>query len=68
MIKKHKLKGIGTKKNEVFEFLEEVAIQVKLIFLDHFFETIKIRLDNKQNKILVLIIFIAKFIKNLGKL
>tara|TARA_Y100000992_G_scaffold302227_1_gene275547 strand:- start:1836 stop:2594 length:759 start_codon:yes stop_codon:yes gene_type:complete len=68
MIKKHKLKGIGTKKNEVFGIFRRGGYSSKINFLDHFFETIKIRLDNKQNKILVLIIFIAKFIKNLGKL
>ena len=36
----------------------------KIKFYDHFVEEINIRLDNGQNKILVLLIFIYKYIKN----
>ena len=37
-------------------------------FLDHFKEEIRIRLDNKQNKLLVLIIIIYKSIKHIKKI
>ena len=68
MIIKEKLKGIGTKKNELFGIFRPGGFSSKIKFVDHFFETIKIRLDNKQNKFLVLIIFILKFLKNMKKI
>jgi hypothetical protein len=68
MIVGHKLKGIGTKKNELFGIFRPGGFSSKIKFIDHFFETIKIRLDNKQNKFLVLVIFILKFLKNMGKI
>ena len=37
-------------------------------FREHFFEEINIRLDNNQNKFLVLLIFIYKFIKHFKKI
>jgi len=68
MIVQHKLQGIGTKKNELFGIFRPGGYSSKINFIDHFFETIKIRLDNKQNKFLVLFIFILKFLKNLRKI
>ena len=68
MIVGHKLKGIGTKKNELFGIFRRGGFSSKIKFIDHFFETIKIRLDNKQNKFLVLFIFILKFLKNMKKI
>lgn len=68
MIVKHKLKGIGTKKNELFGIFRRGGFSSKIKFIDHFFETIEIRIDNKQNKYLVLLIFILKFLKNLNKI
>ena len=68
MIVKHKLKGVATKKNELFGIFRRGGYSSKIKFIDHFFETIKIRIDNKQNKLLVLIIFIFKFLKNIKKL
>ena len=68
MVIEHKLKGIGTKKNELFGIFRRGGFSSKIKFIDHFFETIKIRLDNKQNKFLVLFIFILKFLKNIKKI
>ena len=68
MIVKKKLKGIATKKNELFGIFRRGGFSSKVRFVDHFMETIKIRLDNKQNKFLVLIIFMLKFVKNIKKL
>ena len=68
MIVKHKLKGIGTKKNELFGIFRRGGFSSKIKFIDHFFETIEIRIDNNQNKYLVLLIFILKFLKNLNKI
>ena len=68
MIVKDKLKGVGTKKNELFGVFRRGGFSSKINFFDHFLEEIKIRLDNGQNRILVLIIFIYKFLKNISKL
>jgi glycosyltransferase involved in cell wall biosynthesis len=68
MIIKYKLKGIATKKNEVFGVFRRGGFSSKTKFIDHFMETIKIRIENKQNKFLVLIIFILKFLKNINKI
>ena len=62
------MKGIATKKSEVFGIFRRGGYSSKIKFIDHFFEEIKIRLDNQQNKLLILIIIIYKYIKNLTKL
>ncbi len=68
MIVKEKLKGIGTKKSELFGIFRRGGFSSTINFYDHFIEEIRIRLDNKQNKILVLLIFIYKYLKNFAKL
>lgn len=67
MIVKQKLKGIGTKKEEVVGNFRRGGYSSTIKFVDHFFEEIKIRIKNNQNKFLILIIFIYKYIKNLNK-
>ncbi len=67
MIVKHKLKGIGTKKDELFGIFRRGGFSSKIKFIDHFFEEIKIRIDNGQPKILVLFILIYKFFKHFKK-
>jgi glycosyltransferase involved in cell wall biosynthesis len=68
MIVKHKLKGIGTKKNELFGIFRRGGYSSTINFVSHFFEEIQIRIDNGQNKFLILFIFIFKFLKNLSKI
>tara|TARA_B100000989_G_scaffold209828_1_gene159149 strand:- start:12226 stop:13050 length:825 start_codon:yes stop_codon:yes gene_type:complete len=68
MIVKEKLKGVGTKKNELFGIFRRGGYSSQINFFDHFIEEIRIRLDNGQNRILVLMIFIYKFLKNISKL
>jgi len=64
MIIKHKLKGIGTKKNELFGIFRRGGFSSKQNFFEHTAECTKIRLDNGQNKLMVLLTFITKFIFN----
>lgn len=68
MIVKHKLKGIGTKKDEIFGIFRRGGYSSRINFFEHFGEEIRIRLDNGQNKLLILIIIIFKTLKNLNKL
>ena len=65
MIVKYKLKGIATKKNEIFGKFRRGGISSKIYFMDYLRETIKIRLDNGQNVLLVSAIFILKYTKYL---
>ena len=68
MIVKEKMRGIGTKKSELFGIFRRGGYSSKIDFIDHFFETIKIRIDNKQNKLIVLIIFILKYLRNFSRI
>ena len=68
MIVKHKLKGIGTKKIELFGIFQRGGFSSKVNFYDHLVECTRIRLDNKQNKIMVLITIIIKYLFNLKRL
>jgi len=68
MIVTHKLKGIGTKKKELFGIFKSGGFSSKVRFIDHLLECNKIRLDNNQNIIIVLIIFFIKLIYNFKKL
>ena len=67
MIVKHKLKGIGTKKDELFGVFRRGGFSSTINFWEHFGEEIRIRLDNDQNKILIFIIVILKFIIHMKK-
>ena len=66
MIVKKKLQGVGTKKDEIFGTFRRGGYSSTIKFFDHFKEEIQIRLDNGQNKILVLIIFVYKYLRNIS--
>ncbi len=68
MIVKKKLKGVGTKKNEVFGIFNRGGYSSTISFKDHFREEIQIRKDNGQSYITLLIIIIYKSIKNFKRL
>ena len=68
MVVLNKLKGLGTKKENIFGVFRRGGFSSKIKFLDHFKEEIRIRLDNKQNKLLVLMIIIYKSIKHIKKI
>ena len=68
MIVKKKMQDIGTRKNEIFGIFRRGGYSSTIKFSDHFKEEIQIRLDNKQNKLLVLLIYIYKYIKNFKKI
>ena len=64
MIVHHKMKGIASRKNELFGIFQRGGFSSKVNFFDHLIECTRIRLDNKQNKFMVLITVIIKFIFN----
>ena len=57
MIVKEKLKGIGSKKKEIFGIFRRGGFSSKVNFIDHFYEELQIRLDNGQSKIFVFFYF-----------
>lgn len=65
LIVHNKCNGIATKKNEIFGIFRPGGISATLDKEKHFFEKIQIRFDNKQNKLFLLLLIIAKFVKNL---
>ena len=67
MIVKKKMTGIATTKKEVFGIFRIGGFSSKINFIDHFFEETKIRIDNGQNKLLVLLIFVYKFFTHFRK-
>lgn len=68
MIVKKSMTGIATKKDEILGVFRRGGISSRLSFIDYLNETIKIRLDNGQNRLLVLLIFILKYLKNIRKI
>ena len=64
MIVKHKMIGIGSKKNEIFGIFRRGGFSSSISFKKKFFEELRIRFDNRQNIFLIAIIFIYKFIKH----
>ena len=68
MIVTKKLKGVASNKNEIFGIFRRGGFSSQVNFLDHLFECTKIRLDNKQNKFMVLLTFIIKFVCNIKRL
>ena len=68
MIVKHNLNGVGTKKNEIFGNFQRGGFSSKIKFFDHLVECTRIRLDNNQNKLMVLLTVIIKFLFNIKRL
>tara|TARA_B100000963_G_C22636947_1_gene678107 strand:- start:3552 stop:4289 length:738 start_codon:yes stop_codon:yes gene_type:complete len=68
MIKKYKLKGISTKKNEIFGRFRPGGLSSRINFLDYLRECNKIRLNNGQNLFQVYLIFILRILKNFKKI
>lgn len=68
MIVKHKLKGVGTKKNELFGIFRRGGYSSTIPFINRTLEEIQIRKDNGQSKLTIMIILIFKLFKNFNKI
>ena len=68
MIVKHKLKGIGTKKNEIFGIFRRGGYSSQIDFFDHLCECTRIRIDNNQNILIVLFTFLIKYLFNIKRI
>jgi len=67
MIVKNKMKGMATKKDELLGIFRRGGFSSTISFWDSFLEEIKIRYDNKQNILIIVVIFIYKFVRNIDK-
>ena len=63
MIVNFNLKGIATKKNEIIGEFKKGGFASTVNYIDHLKDLNKIRIDNHQNKFLVLFLYLFKIIK-----
>ena len=68
MIVKHKMKGMATKKNEVFGKFRLGGLSSSIKYIYFLKENNQIRLDNGQNKIIVFTIFVLRLLRNFKRL
>ena len=67
MILKFKMKGVATEKDEIFGEFRKGGFSSNFSYLEFLKENTQIRIDNGQNIILVYMIFLIRFIKNIRK-
>lgn len=63
MIVKYKMKGISSKKKEIFGEFSKGGFSSKINYIDHLADLNQIRIDNGQNKFLVYILYFVKILK-----
>lgn len=63
MIVKCKMKGISSKKREIFGEFSKGGFSSKINYMDHLVDLNQIRIDNGQNKFFVYILFLIKILK-----
>ena len=68
MIVKKKMKGIATKKSEIVGIFRRGGFSSKISYRRSFLEELKIRYDNNQNILNIIIIAIYKFFKHFKKI
>ena len=68
MIVKNKMKGVATKKTEIFGRFRPGGMSSKIRYIDFLKENSQIRIDNGQNKFIVLSIFILRLLRNFTRL
>ena len=68
MIVKHKMKGMATKKNEIFGIFRKGGLSSSIKYIDFLKENNQIRLDNGQSKLIVFSIFFLRLIRNFKRL
>ena len=65
MIVKKKLKGLATKRNEIFGYFRPGGYSSKQRYRNFLYECNQIRIDNGQNKIYVYFIFMLRILRNI---
>ena len=65
MIVKMKMKGIATKKNDILGYFSPGGLSSKIKYIDYLNENTLIRLNNRQNKVVVKIIHFLRYMKRI---
>ena len=68
MIVLKKMDGVATKKNEIVGIFRRGGFSSKISYRKLFFEELKIRYNNKQNVLIIIIIAVFKFFKHFRKI
>ena len=68
LIKKNKFYGVSTKKSEVISVFAPGGFSSKYSFFENVVEETLIRINNNQNKLIVLLIFFLRCIKGFNKI
>lgn len=68
MLVKHRMKGIVTKPAEIIGTFEPGGFSARMRYLDHLFEETRIRLDNGQHRLFVLVIFLLRYLRNIRRI
>ena len=68
MIVKKNYRGLSTKKDEILGKFRSGGLSSKIRYLDFLKENNKIRINNGQNRFIVYIIFLLRFIRNFKKI
>ena len=68
MIVKNNMKGMATKKTEIFGKFRPGGLSSRIKYIDFLKENNQIRIDNGQNKFIVLGIFILRLLRNFTRL
>lgn len=68
MLVKHGLKGMAGRPDELLGHFDQNGYSARLSYIEHLFEETRIRLDNGQSRWLVLLIFVARYIRNRSRL
>jgi glycosyltransferase involved in cell wall biosynthesis len=67
MINSNNYKGSSTSKNDVIGEVASGGYSSRISFFGHLFEETKIRINNKQNRLIIFLIFINAIIKHIYK-
>ena len=68
LIVKNKKRGMITKKDQLIANFDSGGYSSRLSLFEHMIEETNIRINNKQNKIIVLAMFVLKFLKHYFKI
>lgn len=68
MLVKHRLRGLAGRRDQVLGHFDQTGYSSRMSYIEHLFEETRIRLHNGQSRWMVLLIFIARYIRNWRRL
>lgn len=68
MLVRHRLKGLAGRPDQVLGHFDQTGYSSRMSYIEHLFEETRIRLNNGQSRWMVLLVFIARYIRNRRRL